>query len=97
MLAALADSETSINRFAAAGVVATERAAARAAAAEAVELARRRYRAGEEDLTALLQAQIAYSAADRFRIQAEAARLQQLAALYKALGGGWEAAEAAAS
>lgn len=93
VLAALADSETSINRLSAAGFVAAERAAARTAAAEAVELARRRYRAGEEDLTALLQAQIAYSAADRFHIQAEAARLQQLAALYKALGGGWEAAE----
>lgn len=93
VLAALVDSETIINRFAAAGFIATERAAARAAAAEAVELARRRYRAGEEDLTALLQAQIAYSAADRFHIQAEAARLQQLASLYKALGGGWEAAE----
>jgi len=93
VLAALADSETSINRFAAAGFVAAERAAAQTAAAEAVELARRRYRAGEEDLTALLQAQIAYSAADRFHIQAKSGRLQQLAALYKALGGGWEATE----
>jgi len=97
VLAALADSETSINRFAAAGFVAAERAAARTAAAEAVELARRRYTSGEEDLTALLQAQIAYSAADRAHIQAKAARLLQLAALYKALGGGWEAAENEAS
>jgi len=93
VLNALADSETSINRYASAGFVGVERAAARAAAAEAVQLAQRRFKAGEEDLTALLQAQIAYSAADRLHIQAEAARLQQLAALYKALGGGWEAAE----
>ncbi|BAI97532.1 RND transporter [Sphingobium sp. TA15] len=91
VLTALADSETSINRYASAGLVGVERAAARDAAAEAVELARRRYAAGEEDLTALLQAQLAYSAADRLHVLAQAARLQQLAALYKALGGGWEA------
>ncbi|AJA08508.1 RND-family efflux transporter [Sphingopyxis fribergensis] len=97
VLNALVDSETSINRYASAGFVGVERAAARAAAAEAVELARRRYKAGEEDLTALLQAQIAFSAADRLHVQAQAARLQQLAALYKALGGGWEAVESAES
>lgn len=97
VLSALADSETTINRYAAAGFVQEERQAAHAAAAEAVELMRRRYAAGEEDLTALLQAQVAYTAADRMLIQARAARLQQLAALYKALGGGWEAVETTVS
>ena len=63
---------------------------ARAAAAEAVGLARRRYLAGEDDLTVLLQTQASFSAADRLSIQALAAELQQLTALYKALGGGWE-------
>jgi outer membrane protein TolC len=57
---------------------------------EAVVLARTRYLAGEDDLTALLLAQAEFSAADRRAIQALAAQLQDLAALYKALGGGWE-------
>src|SRR3546814_8689366 len=93
-LSALSDSETSISRYISAGTIQQERAAALAAAAEAVELMRRRYVAGEEDLTGLLQAQLAFSAADRLHLQARAARLRQFAALYKALGGGWEAAEA---
>lgn len=92
VLAALADSETAINRFAAAGEVRAEREAASASAAEAVQLAGRRYRAGEEDMTALLQAQLAQQATDRARVEARAAELYQLAALYKALGGGWETA-----
>ena len=93
VLAALSDSETAINRYAAAGETLAERAAARAAASEGVNLVRRRYRAGEDDLTALLQAQLAQSSAERFEIQARGAELQQFAALYKALGGGWELAE----
>lgn len=95
VLAALADSETALNRYASAGRTRVEREAARMAADEAVTLARRRYRAGEDDLTALLQAQSAFSAADRLRIVALAAELQQVGALYKALGGGWEAVDGA--
>ncbi len=75
--------------------VISERNQARDDAREALQLARTRYSAGEDDLTVLLQAQSAYSAADRLALQAKAAQLQQLAALYKALGGGWETAEAA--
>lgn len=93
VLAALSDSETAINRYAAAGETRVERDAARAAASEGVDLVRGRYRAGEDDLTALLQAQLAKSAAERLEIQARSAELQQFAALYKALGGGWEVAE----
>ena len=62
-------------------------------AAEAVSLARQRYLAGEDDLTALLQAQTSFTAADRLKIQTAAVELQQLTALYKALGGGWETLE----
>src|SRR3546814_35841 len=94
VLSALSDSETSISRYISAGTIQQERAAALAAAAEAVELMRRRYVAGEGDRTGLVQAQLAFSAADRLHLQARAARLRQFAALYKALGGGWEAAEA---
>jgi outer membrane protein TolC len=95
VLAALSDSETSINKYDAARRARAERDMALAAAAEAVGMARLRYREGEDDLTALLQAQASFSAADRFSIQAMAAELQQVTALYKALGGGWEAAEPA--
>jgi outer membrane protein TolC len=94
VLAALTDSETAINRFAAASRTQSEREEARLEASEAVELARRRYVGGEDDLTVLLQAQSAHSQAERGGIQAKAAELQQLAALYKALGGGWQAGEA---
>jgi multidrug efflux system outer membrane protein len=93
VLGALSDSETAINRYASAIRTKAERDEARAAAAEAVNLARRRYRAGEDDLTALLQAQTSFTAADRLNIQASVAELLQLTALYKALGGGWETLE----
>jgi len=92
ILAALADSEAAINRFAAIGEARMERDAASVSATEAVGLAERRYRAGEEDLTALLQTRLAQNAADRASIEAQSAQLRQLAALYKALGGGWQAA-----
>ena len=90
---ALADSETAINRFAASIRARISRDDARLAADAAVSLARQRYVAGEDDMTALLQAQSAFTVADRLSIQARAAELQLLAALYKALGGGWMSAE----
>jgi len=93
VLGALSDSETAINRYSSATRTKVERNEARAAADEAVGLARRRYRAGEDDLTALLQAQTSFSAADRLNLQASAAELQQVTSLYKALGGGWETLE----
>lgn len=93
VLTALSDSETAINRYVSAGRTRAERGEVRATAAEAVSLARQRYLAGEDDLTALLQAQTSFTAADRLNIQALTLELQQLTALYKALGGGWETLE----
>ena len=93
VLTALSDSETALNRQAAAARTRAEREEARAAAAEAVALARVRYRSGEDDLIALLTTQAAFGAIDRQSIQASAAELTQVASLYKALGGGWQAAE----
>jgi NodT family efflux transporter outer membrane factor (OMF) lipoprotein len=90
VLTALADSETAINRLAAVREMRIQRDAASASAREAVALSRRRYRAGEDDLIALIQAQRAQHSADRARIETQAAELRQLAALYKALGGRWE-------
>lgn len=94
VLTALSESETAINRYVASSSVRIERDRARRNADEAVTLARRRFELGEEDLTAVLQAQSAASALDRQAILARAEQLHQTAALYKALGGGWEAGEA---
>jgi NodT family efflux transporter outer membrane factor (OMF) lipoprotein len=90
VLTALSDSETALNRYAAAQAIRGEREAARALAAQSLDLARQRYSAGEDDLIVLLEAQSAASAADARAIDAREAELAALAALYKALGGGWE-------
>lgn len=95
VLTALSESETAINRYVASGRVRIDRDGARRDAGEAVELARQRFDGGEEDLTAVLQAQSAAAALNRQAILAHAEQLRLLAALYKALGGGWEAGEAA--
>lgn len=91
VLSALADSEAALNRYAAAQSMRNDRNTARDRTAEALALARQRYRAGEDDLIVLLDAQSAFSAADTQAIDARAAELQAAIALYKALGGGWEA------
>lgn len=97
VLNALADSETAINRYVAAGDTREQREGAQRAGAEAVSLAKQRYTAGEDDLIVLLQTQSKASAADRLAILANATELQQLISLYKALGGGWQAVELASS
>jgi NodT family efflux transporter outer membrane factor (OMF) lipoprotein len=89
VLAALADSETAINRYAAAQATVTQRDAALAASTQSLELARQRYNAGEDDLLALLQAQSAFSSTERAAFQAREAAFEAYAALVKALGGGW--------
>jgi NodT family efflux transporter outer membrane factor (OMF) lipoprotein len=91
VLTALSDSETALNRFAATQRTERDRDVARQQTADALTLADQRYRAGEDDLIVLLDAQSAYSAAEQQSIAARAARLDAMVALYKALGGGWEA------
>lgn len=91
VLGALADSETALNRFAAAQAARRRSDAARDQAAVALELARQRYRAGADDLIVLLNAQSAFTAADRQSLDARAAELAAFVAACKALGGGWEA------
>lgn len=91
VLGAFADSETALNRFAAARIVRGDRDAARDRTAEALDLARQRYRAGEDDLLVLLDAQSAFSTAEAAAIDARTAELRAFIAVYKALGGGWEA------
>jgi NodT family efflux transporter outer membrane factor (OMF) lipoprotein len=89
VLAALADSETAINRYAAATATVRERGAAQVASHTSLDLARQRYKAGEDDLLALLQAQTAYSNADRAAALARQTALETYATLVKSLGGGW--------
>jgi len=88
VLNALADSETAVNRYAAAIATIRERASAREASAASLDLVRQRYRAGEDDLLALLEAQLQFAAADRGVIQAEQQAFVAYSALVKALGGG---------
>ena len=59
---------------------------ATAQAAVAVDLARQRYHAGEDALTILLNAQSAYSVAERASLDARVGELMAVVALYKALG-----------
>jgi NodT family efflux transporter outer membrane factor (OMF) lipoprotein len=90
VLGALSDSETALNRYAAANDQLADRNAARAASAKALELARQRYHAGEDDLLNLLDAQSDFSQTDQAALLAQATQLTALIALYKALGGGWD-------
>lgn len=64
--------------------------AAAAAAAQATELARIRYREGVADFLALLDAERTQLEADSRVAQGEARAYTALVAVYKALGGGWE-------
>lgn len=89
VLGALADSETAINRYAAATATVAQRDSARDAAHLSLDLALQLYKAGEDDLLALLQAQSAFTGADRAAVQAREAAFEAYAALVKSLGGGW--------
>ncbi len=93
VVSALADSETALNRYAAAGAQRRDRDAARAQSALALDLAQQRYAQGEDDLVTLLDAQSAYSSAEQSALLARANELTALVSLYKALGGGWQAAD----
>lgn len=90
VLAALSDSETALNRYASTLAAQQQRELARQQSSEALTLARQRYRAGEDDLIVLLDAQSAYTIAEQQSISARAATLEAVASLYKSLGGGWQ-------
>lgn len=57
----------------------------------AFDIAQSRYRAGAEDLLTVLQTQRTLYAAQDMNVQLRLSRLQASIALYKALGGGWQA------
>jgi outer membrane protein TolC len=89
VLTALNESETAANRFVQAAETARRSTAARDAQRTALDLAEQRYRSGEDDLLAVLQARSAFEQADRAASDAGAQQTLQAVALYKALGGGW--------
>ena len=64
-------------------------AAAEMAAKTSLDIVRRQLQLGAVNYLALLTAQNAYQTALSARLQAEAARLSDTAALFQALGGGW--------
>ena len=64
-------------------------AEARQAAEAAFSLAQRQYRLGTISFVAVLNAEQLYQQAELARVQAEANRYSDTAALYQALGGGW--------
>jgi outer membrane protein TolC len=85
VLGALADSESAVNRYYAARAALRENGAAREASLEALDLARQRYRVGEDDLLALLDAQSRHTAADRALVEARRESATAYIALMKAL------------
>jgi NodT family efflux transporter outer membrane factor (OMF) lipoprotein len=64
-------------------------------ARESLRLAEIRYRAGADDLLTVLDAQRTLFAAQDQLAQTQLSRLQAAVSLYKALGGGWSASDAA--
>ena len=90
VLGALSDSETAINRYAAARTTLDERETARKRSAEALEITRQRFQKGDDDRVTLLEAESSYATAERAWISAAQESLEDYAALVKALGGGWE-------
>jgi len=64
-------------------------AGAERAAADTLKIARQQYQAGQATRLAALSAETAYQQAVLNRIQAQASRYADTAALFQALGGGW--------
>jgi NodT family efflux transporter outer membrane factor (OMF) lipoprotein len=64
-------------------------AASESAAADSLEITKKQYQAGGVSYVTLLVAQRQYQEARQSRVQAEAARYADSAALFQALGGGW--------
>ncbi|OYY67880.1 efflux transporter outer membrane subunit [Sphingomonas sp. 28-63-12] len=89
VLAALADSETAINRLAAARTAQLDRNAALDQSSTAAALAERRFRAGEDDRIAWLEAQSTRLAIEQQALIAQTDSLKAYIALAKALGGTW--------
>ena len=90
MLTALKDVEDALVRYRADGERIHDQRAALASAQAAEALGADRYRAGLAAFTPALAAQQAVVQAQDELAQAQDAQAQDLVALYRALGGGWD-------
>lgn len=91
VMGALADSETAANRFLNASRSASDAAVAMARAEAAYALSEHRFAQGEDDRLALMRARKTMLSARQLNDSAALAKAEAAIALYKALGGGWEA------
>lgn len=92
ILAALGDVDVSLNTVRTSAEREAQLRLAREAAAEALDAAELRYRAGQDDLTSLLTAQQTYFDASNAVVQGRLDRLTAAINLYVALGGSYGAA-----
>lgn len=91
ILAAFADVSTALNAVAGLDAQAAAQAEELAQAQHALALAKSRYRAGADTLLTMLDAQRTLYAAQDQALSLRHDRLQASVALYRALGGGWQA------
>jgi len=92
VIGALAESESAANRFANATSAAAEASAALERETQAYRLTEMRVEQGEDDRLALMRARLRMAEAQSRERNAAEARTTAAVALYKALGGGWDAA-----
>ena len=91
IIAAVGDAERALQAVAGTDAQTAAQAQVLEQAQQAYTLAQVRYRAGADTLLTLLDAQRTLYAAQDHAAQLRQARLEAAVALYKALGGGWEA------
>jgi len=91
VIGALAESESAANRFANATSAAAEASAALERETRAYRLTEMRVEQGEDDRLALMRARLRMVEARSRERNAAEARTTAAVALYKALGGGWDA------
>ena len=96
ILSAFADVEQALAGTSRLGQQENLQAEVQTRARESLRLAEIRYRAGADDLLTVLDAQRTLFAAQDQLAQIALSRLQAAVSLYKALGGGWTAADTTA-
>jgi outer membrane protein TolC len=95
VLSALTDSETALNRYAAALATRSNRDRALGDAQIATRLAAQRFRAGEDDRIRWLEAQSSERKIEQASLSAQFEAFASYVAVAKSLGGGWRSERAA--
>lgn len=91
VLNAIEDTETSLSAYVQERARRADLSAAKSGSEKSVAIANERYTRGLENYLGVLQAQQTHYANETALLQSDVAVLTDLVALYKALGGGWEA------